>query len=159
MSKCLINSSIFLLIYLFSTIFCSSLSLNYVKCLFINQIQSNEEIISFEFSTNSRLYSSSTVYNSVKMKYLGDSNKDVFLSCSINYNTYTTTSSYYTYKYHIPCYLDYTSQLNGGNYCVQIVDELVDSFSSVNYCSDGNTITAIKDMNKATATITGFATE
>ena len=106
MSKCLINSSIFLLICLFSTIFCSSLSLNYVKCLFINQIQSNEEIISFEFSTNSRLYSSSTVYNSVKMKYLGDSNKDVFLRCSINYNTYTTTSSYYTYKYHIPCYLD-----------------------------------------------------
>ena len=76
-----------------------------------------------------------------------------------NSNTYATTNSYYTYKYHIPCYLDYTSQLNGGNYCVQIVDELVDSFSSVNYCSDDNTIKAIKDMNKATITITGFSTD
>ena len=115
----------------------------------MDQIKSNEEIISFDYNTSDSSSYSTSVSDSVKMKYLGDENKDIFLKCDVNYRlSYYYSSSYnYEYNYHISCYLNDVSKLNEGNYCIQIVNELVGNIGSRNFCSDLYTFKVTKSTN------------
>ena len=145
--------------FLFSLISCESESIRLTKkdCLFMDQITSDEEIISFEY-IGDYYYYSSNIYNSVKMKYLGDSNKDIFLRCyrDSNYRDYIGSN---TYSYYIPCYLDDITQLNEGTYCIQIVKVLVGSINSTNFCSDEDTFKVLKTNDVPILTVTSFSSD
>ena len=145
--------------FLFSLISCESESIRLTKkdCLFMDLITSEEEIISFEY-IGDYYYYSGNIYNSVKMKYLGDSNKDIFLRCyrGSNYRNYIGSN---TYSYYIPCYLDNITQLNEGTYCIQIVKVLVGSINSTNFCSDEDTFKVLKTNDVPILTVTSFSSD
>ena len=143
----------------------------------MKKVKNKEEIISFEYNTSLisatdppleilETSSSNNIYevsDSVKMKYLGDENKDIFLTCKINYRyrtAYGTTFSssiYFEYNYNISCYLNDVSKLNEGNYCIQIVKKLFYDITSENYCSDIYTFRVAKRANIPVLTVKGFS--
>ena len=99
-----------LFLYLFSYILCikDSISLNKVGCIFIENINPNYEMLSFVYREGYYRAIHATYGNwvskSVKMKLLGDSNKDIFLNCYISLN-YAELYNYNLLEYHIPCTL------------------------------------------------------
>ena len=154
--KDLIISLIFFILVPIITCDDESISLFKKDCFFMDQISSSDEIIYFEYLADYYYSYSTTLYYSVKMKYLGDSNKDIFLRCSIStyQRTYMGSS---IYKYHIPCYLDNTSLLNEGTYCIQIVKTLIGSINSTNFCRDDDTFKVTKTSNTPILTVQSFS--
>ena len=150
------------LISLLALTYCAgdTIGLNRIKCIYKDQISSDDEIISFEYYEgyyrSYHSYSRILVDNSVKMKFLGDSNKDVFLNCYIDpdYRTYVSGSMYH---YHIPCSLYNLSQLNEGTYCIQIVNDLIGDISSADFCSDDYVFKVSKSYNIPRVTVAGFS--
>ena len=93
--------------------------------------------------------------SSVKLSYLYDSTKDVFLNCEIN-PKYITVLPNNLYQYTIYCYLQDISKVNDGTYCVQIVDTLIGDIKSQSFCSDSYKFDIIRTSNLPSLSIEGF---
>ena len=160
-SEILIISILF--VSFFSQIHCSadSINLNKKTCIFKDQIKSNQEIISFEYyegyyrpiHENYGFF----VSNSVKMKYLGDSSKDLFMKCLVSINYSVNSNS--LLHYHIPCYLDNIADLNEGNYCIEIVKTLIGDIKSESYCDNDYILKVTKSTNIPSLNVIGFASD
>ena len=132
-----------LFLYLFSYILCieDSISLNQVGCIFIENIDPNYEMLSFVYREGYyRAIHASYGYwvsNSVKMKLLGDSKKEIFLNCYISLK-YAELYNYNLLEYHIPCTLTKNNiqNLKEGTYCLEIVKKLIGDITSADFCID-----------------------
>ena len=156
--------NVLLVVLYFASIFCAqdSISMNKVGCLFRDKLQAEYEIISFEYIEGyyRAIHANYGIWysESVKMKYLGDSSKDIFMKCFVAPNYVVETISN-RYHYHIPCTL--TSQnigkLADGTYCIEIVKKLVGDIDSENFCSNDYTFKITNSNNIPSLTISGFA--
>ena len=93
--------------------------------------------------------------SSVKLSYLYDSTKDIFLNCELN-PKYITVLPNKLYQYIIYCYLQDISKINDGTYCVQIVDTLIGDIKSQSFCSDNYKFDIIRTSNLTSLIIQGF---
>ena len=93
--------------------------------------------------------------SSVKLSYLYDSTKDVFLNCELN-PKYITVLPNKLYQYIIYCYLQDISKVNDGTYCVKIVDTLIGDIKSQSFCSDNYKFDIIRTSNLPSLIIQGF---
>ena len=150
--------------FLFSKIFCAidSISLNKRDCLFFDQYKANYELISFEYDEGyyRAIHLNYGVWNneSVKMKYLGDSSKDIFMNCYIGPN-YITSNTGGIFHYHIPCALSNAGLLKKGTYCIEIVKKLVGDIDSESFCTDYYSFKVTKSTSIPTLTVVGFDSE
>ena len=153
-----------LFLYLFSYILCikDSISLNKVGCIFIENINPNYEMLSFVYREGYYRAIHATYGNwvskSVKMKLLGDSNKDIFLNCYISLN-YAELYNYNLLEYHIPCTLTNNDiqNLKEGTYCLEIVKKLIGDITSADFCIDTFTFKVKRKNNLPILTIVGFS--
>ena len=156
--------SLILFTAVFSPIYCDDDSITFNKrdCLLIDQTKPNDIIISFDYSEGHyRAIHASYNYwvnDAVKLKYLGDSSKDIIMKCYIGTNYQTSISSSLLH-YYIPCTLDNPGVINEGTYCVQIVKKLIGDISSEDYCIDSLAFKAIKTTNIPGLTVIGFSSE
>lgn len=153
-----------LFLNLFSFLISASdtISLNKRGCLYTDKVTLNEEIISFYYQEGYyraiHANYAITKSQSVKMKFLGDSTKDLFLDCLISPN-YIVDIKKDCYLYYIPCYIPKLQTLNEGTYCIEIVGKLVGDIDSESYCTNSYTFKAIKSTSIPSLTITGFSSD
>ena len=155
-----------LFLYLFSYILCieDSISLNQVGCIFIENIDPNYEMLSFVYREGYyRAIHASYGYwvsNSVKMKLLGDSKKEIFLNCYISLK-YSERYNYNLLEYHIPCTLTKNNiqNLKEGTYCLEIVKKLIGDITSADFCIDTLTFKVNKKNSLPNLKIVGFSND
>ena len=148
----------------FSSIYCAYdlIDLNKRGCLYLDQVKSSDDIISFEYyeGTYVSLHRFWDIWSddAVVMRYLGDSSKDIFMKClfSPDYNELYTSELYH---YHIPCYLEDVSKLNEGTYCIEIIKKFFGDIESENYCIDDFSFQVKKSNNIPSLTVIGFSNE
>lgn len=151
----------FLILNLFSFLLCAqdTISFNKIGCLIADKAVANTELLSFEYQegyyraihANYGIWKNSTV----KMKYLGDSTKDVFVHCYLSLQYVETVGN--LYHYHIPCTLGKPSSLIEGTYCIEIVSTLIGDIKEESFCTDSYTFKVIKSTNLPSLSITGFS--
>ena len=153
-----------LLLYLVSQIYCDPDTLRFNKrgCLFIDQSKRGDTIVSFDFYEGyyRAIHASYNYYvsESVLLKYLGDSSKDIFVSCLISPNNRELITQS-TFHYYIPCTLEFPNHLPEGTYCVELVKSLMGDIDSWDFCSNTLTFKAIKVKSLPTFTVTGFSSD
>ena len=130
----------------------------------MDKITLNQNIISFDYNEGYyRAIHSNYGYwvsNAVKMKYLGDSSKDIFMSCYIGVGEeYRTNISPTLLHFYIPCTIEDRSLINEGTYCIEIVKTLIGDINSGDFCSNSLTFKVTKSSNIPTLSVTGFALE
>ena len=158
----------YFILFLFSSlssIFCQSdwIYLNKRECLYIDQIKSSDDIISFEYyEGHSRLIHNA--YDSwaaevVVMKYIGDSSKDIQMKCSFAprfWDHYTSE----LFHYHIPCYVQNVAKLNEGIYCIEITKGFVgDILNPIGYCNNNYSFQVTRSSNFPHLNVIGFSNE
>ena len=151
------------LLYLTAFVFCPSDTINLNKrgCLFMNQLGQDEEIISFEYKEGyyRAIHANyeQRVYAAVKMRYLGDSTKDLSMTCIISPKNAKIISDLYHYR--IPCHLNLIQRTNltEGTYCIEIVKNLIGDISSGDYCTDFYSFQSIRSFNIPSLNVTGFS--
>ena len=157
-----------LFLYLFSFSFCKEDIINFNKggCVYLDKIKEGDEIISFEYTEGyyRAIHTSYTIKStqSVLLKYLGDSSKDVFMVCVISPSySQIADSSHSTLKYHIPCSLarQQIRMLNGGTYCIQIVKTLIGDINSADFCKDSLFFNIINSSYIPNLNVIGFSNE
>ena len=162
-----LNISI-LFLYLFSFSLCAedTIYLNSVGCILADKKDQDHEIISFEYTEGYyraiHASYSYTVSDSVKLRYLGDSSKDVFMVCYINPSfSEIADSSHSTLKYHIPCTManEKIRRLSEGTYCLEIVKKLIGDITTANYCTNSYTFKITKSTNIPNLNVFGFSSE
>ena len=169
MVNALLNSFFFnFILFLFSSlssIYCEVdwIYLNKRECLYMDQIKSSDDIISFEYyEGHSRLIH--RIYESwssevVVMKYIGDSSKDIPMKCLFAprfWDKYTSE----LYHYHIPCYVQNVAKLNEGNYCIEITKGFVgDILNPISYCNNNYTFPVTRSINFPNLNVIGFSNE
>ena len=165
--KKILNISI-LFLYLFSFSFCEPdiLRFNKVGCVYLDKIREGDEILSFEYTEGYyRAIHTSYTYKStqsVLLKYLGDSSRDVFMVCVISPSySQIADPSHSTLKYHIPCSLarEQIRKLNEGTYCIQIVKTLIGDINSADFCTNSLTFNIINSSNIPNLNVIGFSNE
>ena len=162
-----LNISI-LFLYLFSFSLCAedTIYLNSVGCILSDKKTQDHEIISFEYTEGYyraiHASYSYTVSDSVKLRFLGDSSKDVFMVCYINPSfSEIADSSHSTLKYHIPCTManEKIRRLSEGTYCLEIVKKLIGDITTANYCTNSYTFKITKSTNIPNLNVFGFSSE
>ena len=155
-----------ILLSLSSIILCAEDTITFNKrgCLFIDRIEENQNIISFDYNEGYyRAIHSNYGYwvtDAVKMKFLGDSSKDIFMKCYIGADEeYRTNISPTLLHFYIPCTVEKDSILNEGTYCIEIVKTLIGDINSANFCSDSLTFEVQKSNSVPILNITGFSND
>ena len=103
----------------------------------MDKLRLNDIIVAFDYNEGYyRAIHSSYGYwtgTSVKMRYLGDSSKDVMMKCYIgtseDYRNYITSN---TLHFYIPCTLENFSVLKEGTYCIEVVSKLIGDITKDN---------------------------
>ena len=157
-----------LFLYLFSFSFCEPdiLYFNKVGCVYLDKIKEGDEIISFEYTEGyyRAIHATYTVKStqSVLLKYLGDSSRDVYMVCVISPGySQIADPSRSTLKYHIPCSLakEQIRKLSEGTYCIQIVKKLVGDINSADFCTNSLTFNIINSSYIPNLNVIGFSNE
>ena len=140
-----------------------SITLNKPGCIYIDKVTTSQEIFSFEYIEGyyRAIHANYGIWrnSAVKLKYLGDSTKGVFVNCYISSPNEIVEVINNKYHYHIPCRFIKTKDLYEGNYCVEIVAKLVGDINSESFCQDSYTFQMIKSTNLPGLTVTGFASD
>ena len=154
-----------LILSLASQIHCDpdKLIFNKIGCLFIDQLKMRDTIITFDFYEGyyRAIHASYNYYESksVILRYLGDSSKDIFVSCLISPNNRELITQS-TFHYFIPCILERPYvELNEGTYCVELVKSLMGDIDSWSFCSNSLSFKAIKSTNIPGFTVRGFSSD
>ena len=150
--------------FLLSPILCAADTISMRKrgCLFMDKLTDKAEIVSFDYNEGYyRAIHSNYGYwvsTAVKMKYLGDSSKDVMMSCYIGYTEdYRNFISSTLLHFYIPCTLEKFNVLNEGTYCIEIVSTLIGDITKANYCTNEYTFKVKKSANIPSLTIDRFS--
>ena len=152
--------------YFLSPILCidDTISMRKRGCLFMDKLRLNDIIVAFDYNEGYyRAIHSSYGYwtgTSVKMRYLGDSSKDVMMKCYIgtseDYRNYITSN---TLHFYIPCTLENFSVLKEGTYCIEIVSKLIGDITKESFCNNDYTFQVAKSANMPSLTIDRFSEE